>query len=71
MAHRNRRRLEHIVMFLCMHRHTKKKLKAQPLSRLGLKLAEEEHEQKADNLNQLLVAQLKLNCQLKHGFNLA
>lgn len=70
-AHRPRRRLEHIVMFLCMHSNTKKKLKAQPLSRLDLKLAEEEHEQQADNLNQLFVTQLKLNCQLKHGFNLA
>jgi hypothetical protein len=42
-----------------MHRHTKKKLKAQPLSRLGLKLAEEEHEQSQQILD-LLVAQLKL-----------
>jgi len=57
-------------MFLCMHRHTQKKLKAQPLSRLGLKLAEEEHEQKADNLNQLLEAQLQFDCQRKHGNSL-
>ena len=32
-----------------------------------MKLAEEEHEQKADNLNQLLVAQLKPECQFQHG----
>ena len=50
------------------HRVTlQKKLKAQPLSRLGLRLAEEEHEQKGDDLNQLLVAQLKLDGQRKHG----
>lgn len=40
---------------------------AQPLSRLGLRLAEEEHKQKDDDLNQLLVAQLKLDCQCYHG----
>ena len=44
-----------------------KKLKAQRFSPLGLKLAEEEHEQKDDDLHQLLVAQLKLDCQLEHG----
>lgn len=48
-------------------RSTQKKLMAQPLSRLGLRLAEEEHEQKDDDLNQLLVAQLKLDCQCYHG----
>ena len=40
---------------------------AQPLSELGLKLAWEEHEQKGGELHQLLVAQLKLDCQLEHG----
>jgi len=42
---------------------------AQPLSRLGFKLAEEEHEQKDNDLNQLLVAQLKLDCQFQHGIS--
>jgi len=46
-----------------------KKLVAQPLSRLGLRLAEEEREQKDDDLNQLLVAQLKLDCQFQHGIS--
>ena len=46
-----------------------KKLMAQPLSRLGFRLAEEEREQKDDGLNQLLVAQLKLDCQFQHGIS--
>ena len=48
---------------------SQKKLMAQPLSGLGLRLAEEEHEQKDDDLNQLLVAQLKLDCQFQHGIS--
>ena len=46
-----------------------KKSKARPLSEPGTKLAEEKHEQKANNLNQLLVAQLKLDCQFQHGIS--
>ena len=45
------------------------KCKAQPLSEPGLKLAWEEHEQKADQLYRLLVAQLELDLQFKHGFH--
>lgn len=33
----------------------------------GVLLADEEHEQKDDYLHQLLVAQLKLECQFQHG----
>lgn len=36
----------------------------------GLMLAEEEREQKDDDLNQLFVAQLKLDCQFQHGKSL-
>ena len=36
----------------------------------GVMLAEEEHEQKDDELDQLLVAQLELDCQCYHGFRL-
>ena len=44
-----------------------KKSKAQPLLGLGLKLAWEEHDQGGDNLQHLLITQLKLDCQLEHG----
>lgn len=43
---------------------------ARPLSGPGLKLAWEEHEKKGDDLHQLLVAQLELDRQFKHGVNL-
>jgi hypothetical protein len=43
---------------------------AQPLSELGLKLAEEEHEQEDGEMYQLLVAQLKLDRQREHGNSL-
>ena len=46
---------------------TQKKLKAQRFSPLGLKLAEEEHEQKDDDLHQLPVAQRQSNGQFQHG----
>jgi hypothetical protein len=48
-------------------RTMQKKWMAQPLSGLGLRLAEEEHEQEDDDLHQLLVAQLKLYRQREHG----
>ena len=43
---------------------------AQPLSRLGLRLIEEEHEQQDSELHQLFVAQLQLDCQLNHSKSL-
>lgn len=42
---------------------------AQPLSGLGLMLAEEKHEQKEGEIYQLLVAQRQLNCQFQHGIS--
>ena len=47
-----------------------KKCMAHPLSRVGLKLAEDEHEQKDGDMCQLLVAQLKLDRQCEHGVSL-
>ena len=35
-----------------------------------MELSWEEHEHKSDQLNHLLVAQLKLNCQFQHGLHL-
>lgn len=50
-------RLRRKVMF---HRHPlQKKSMAHRLSPMGLKLADEEHEQEDDELDQLLVAQLQ------------
>ena len=48
-------------------RTMQKKWMVHPLSGMELKLAEEEHEQKEKYLHQLLVAQLKLDGQRKHG----
>lgn len=42
---------------------------AQPLSGLGLTLAKEKHEQKDDEMYQLLVAQPQLDCQCQHGIS--
>ena len=44
-----------------------KKWMARPLSGPGLMLAEEEHEQKGDDLHNLLVVQPKLDSQCYHG----
>lgn len=55
---------------LFIHINLKKKWKGQRVSPLGLKLAWEEREQEYDNLYYLLVAQLKLYRQFKHGINL-
>lgn len=46
-----------------------KKATARPLSGSGFMLAEEKHEQKDDEMNQLLVAQRQLDCQFKHGIS--
>ena len=48
-------------------RAMQKKWMNQPLSGLGLKLAEEEHDQECDEMQDLLIAQLKLDRQFKHG----
>ena len=59
------RLLERRVMF---HRRSpQKKWKAQPLSGLGLKLVEEEHDQERDEMQHLLITQRQLDCQLEHG----
>jgi hypothetical protein len=47
-----------------------KKWIAQPLSGLGLRLAEEERDQARDEMQNLLIAQLKLECQFQHGKSL-
>lgn len=46
-----------------------KKWMAQPLSRLGLILAEEEHEQEYGEMYQLFEAQRQLYCQFQHGIS--
>ena len=57
--------MRRVVMFHSVL--TQKKWMAQRLSPPGLELAEEKHEQKNDCAFQLLVAQLKLECQFQHG----
>lgn len=46
------------------------KWKSQRVSPLALTLAEEEHDQERDEMQHLLIAQLKLDCQFQHGKSL-
>ncbi len=57
-------RLDAVVMF-----HAVKSKNPAPFG-TGMMLADEEHEQEDDDLDQLLVAQLKLDCQCYHGLRL-
>jgi hypothetical protein len=59
-------RLRRKVMFQRLS--IRKSAMAQPLSGLGLKLADEEHDQECDELQNLLIAQLQFERKLDHGY---